>query len=276
MNFFLITNNPEIAAYAVNSGVDRIFVDLEKSGKQLRQGGKDTLISDHSLADVARIRACVPQGRLLVRINPLHEGSLREIDEVIGHGADIIMLPMFRSLQEVRQFIEYVAGRAKTNLLLETTAAAASIESWLQVQGIDEVHIGLNDLHLELALDFMFQPVADGTIDRLAASLRAAGIPFGMGGIARMGEGLLPAELVLGEHVRLGSSAAILSRTFHRHANSVAEIKAQMDFSDELMKLRRTYASHQHKSVQDLEKLHLEFRSATHRILMAIRSKLGR
>ena len=33
-----ITNNPRIAALADEAGVDRIFVDLETVGKQLRQG----------------------------------------------------------------------------------------------------------------------------------------------------------------------------------------------------------------------------------------------
>ena len=38
---------------------------------------------------------------------------------------------------------------------------------------------------------------------------------FGFGGIARLGEGLLPGRDVLAEHLRLGSQAVILSRTFH-------------------------------------------------------------
>lgn len=39
-------------------------------------------------------------------------------------------------------------------------------------------------------------------------------IPFGFGGIARIGEGDLPSDYILGEHVRLGSTSVILSRTF--------------------------------------------------------------
>ena len=37
---------------------------------------------------------------------------------------------------------------------------------------------------------------------------------FGFGGIARIGEGDLPSDNILGEHVRLGSQSVILSRTF--------------------------------------------------------------
>jgi hypothetical protein len=43
---------------------------------------------------------------------------------------------------------------------------------------------------------------------------KCAGIPYGFGGIAKIGEGLLPAERVITEHYRLGSTRAILSRSF--------------------------------------------------------------
>jgi hypothetical protein len=46
--------------------------------------------------------------------------------------------------------------------------------------------------------------------------VQEAGLRFGFGGIARLDEGLLPGRDVLAEHLRLGSRAVILSRTFHR------------------------------------------------------------
>ena len=49
-----ITNSPRVAALADQAGVDRIFVDLESVGKQLRQGGMNTVQSDHTLADIRR------------------------------------------------------------------------------------------------------------------------------------------------------------------------------------------------------------------------------
>jgi hypothetical protein len=60
-------------------------------------------------------------------------------------------------------------------------------------------------------------------VDRVAAAAKARGLRFGFGGIARMDEGLLPGHDVLAEHVRLGSSAVILSRTFNRPPISTAE-----------------------------------------------------
>jgi hypothetical protein len=63
---------------------------------------------------------------------------------------------------------------------------------------------------------FMFEPLASGLLDDVAHVAREQGLRFGFGGVARAGEGLLPGQDVLAEHLRLGSQAVILSRTFHR------------------------------------------------------------
>ncbi|WP_435634224.1 aldolase/citrate lyase family protein [Pseudomonas solani] len=265
MKFFMITNCPELASFATRSGVDRIFIDTEILGKEARQGHLNTVISRHTLDDIYRIRPSVPEGGLLVRINPIHDGSEAEIDLAISAGADILMLPMFSGPEEVRAFTSAVRGRARCSLLLETVGAATTLRECLQVRGVDEVHIGLNDLHLELGMDFMFEPLASGIVDTIAEVLRDSRIPFGIGGIARVGEGLLPAELLLTEHVRLGSTAAILSRTFHRQASSVNEIKAQMDFSAEVEKLRKAF---QQSKTYDEDKL----LAAHHKVQESVRT----
>lgn len=258
MKFFFITNTVELAQYAVANGADRVFVDLEVLGKTQRQGHLNTVISRHAVTDVAKVRPHVPAGALLVRINPINEHSSAEINEVIGAGADIIMLPMFRTPGEVEIFVKAVAGRARTSLLVETVDAMNCLHECVGVCGVDEVHIGLNDLHLELRQSFMFEPLARGLVDPMAKVLSNAGIPFGIGGVARVGEGLLPAELILSEHVRLGSTAAILSRTFHRQAATAAEICTQMDFAGEVSKLRASYASHLNATAMELERDHRE------------------
>jgi len=256
--FLFVTNSPQLASFAVASGADRIFLDLEILGKQARQGHLDTLISRHHLDDVAALRAVVPDGRLLVRVNPIHEGTEAEIDRVIRDGADILMLPMFHEPAEVERFCHAVAGRARTCLLVETVGAMRTLGDCIHVPGVDEVHIGLNDLHLELGLRFMFEPLADGLVDSMVKVLHEAGMPFGVGGVARVGEGLLPAELLLGEHARLGSSGTILSRTFHRQARTVDEIRAQLDFPAEIAKLRRAHAAFATVSPDELAANHDE------------------
>lgn len=214
LKLMYITNNPEVARLAESCGVDRIFVDLEMLGKEARQGHLDTVISKHSMEDVSAIRGAIAQSNLLVRVDPINPDSQRQIDEVIARGADIIMLPMFTTADEVHSFVQMVNGRTRTCLLIETPQAMVRIDDILSVPGIDEVHIGLNDLHLGLKLDFMFELLSSGIVEYICKRIRAHGIPYGFGGIARIGYGMLPAEKIICEHYRLQSGMAILSRSF--------------------------------------------------------------
>ena len=220
LTLMYITNNPVTAKIAEDAGVDRIWIDMEYIGKGERQGGMDTVKNHHTIEDIKRLRQVVTKSDLMVRINPIHDAtseycsSEEEINQTIDAGADIIMLPMFKTTQEVEKFVKYVNGRAKVQLLVETAEAAENIDSILEIGGIDEIHIGLNDLHLSYNLTFMFELLSDGTIDTLAEKFKAAGIPFGFGGIASLGRGILPSEYVVREHYRLGSTATILSRSF--------------------------------------------------------------
>jgi hypothetical protein len=267
MRFFFITSSPDLAAYAVARGVDRIFVDLEINGKVERQGHLSTVISRHNFEDVAAVRAAIPSAELMVRVNPVFEGSREEVERAIGLGADILMLPMFRSPDEVRTFSGLVRGRARTSLLVETVGAMQSLVDIVKIEGVDEVHIGLNDLHLELGNDFMFEPLANGLVDAMAQTIQAAGLPFGIGGVARLGEGLLPAEIVLAEHVRLGSTAAILSRTFHRNLASRQAIDTEMSFSVEIARLRAQCEEYRKAPRNVLDQIHRDLQERVRAIV---------
>ncbi len=227
LKLMYITNDPEIAKIAENSGVDWIFVDLEVRGKAERQGHLDTVMSKHSIDDIKEVKKSLKKAKLLVRVNPLFENSKLEIEEVIAAGADIIMFPFFTTKEEVNAFIDYVDGRVKTCLLLETPKAVEALDDILNIKGIDYIHIGLNDLHLGYGMDFMFETLADGKVERICHKVQEKGIPVGFGGIARLGLGHLPAEMVVAEHYRIGSEMVILSRSFCNVAeiNDIAEIK---------------------------------------------------
>ena len=220
LKLMYITNKPAVAEIAEQAGVDWIFLDMEFIGKDARQGGLDTVQNHHTIEDVKNIRKAITKAKLLVRVNPIHmaldnyPSSKDEIDAVIGAGADIIMLPFFKTVEEVRAFIGFVGGRAKTCLLLETAEASMLIDEILKVPGIDMIHIGLNDLHLSLGMKFMFQLLTDGIVESLANKIKAKGIPFGFGGLARLDTGAVPGKYVLKEHYRLGSSMVIVSRSF--------------------------------------------------------------
>lgn len=232
IKLMLITGDPQLAAWAASAGVDRIFVDLEHIGKDERQGHLDTLISRHSMEDVASVRRAAPGVELLVRLNPLFEGTGGEINEALSNGAEALVLPMFKTADEVRRFTGLVARRARVIPLVETESAMLALGEIVKVPGISELYIGLNDLHLDLGMDFMFEPLANGMVDAMAAIIKGSGLSFGFGGIARVGEGLLPGEMVLGEHLRLGSSSVILSRTFmhgDREGNPIGESKLRYE-----------------------------------------------
>ena len=215
-----ITNKPAVAEIVEQAGIDWIFLDMEFIGKNARQGGLDTVQNHHTVKDVASVKAAVKTAKVLVRVNPIHEtlsdypSSEDEIEASIEAGADILMLPFFKTVEEVKEFVRLVDGRAQTLLLLETVEAASIIDEILEVSGIDMIHIGLNDMHLELGMKFMFELLANGTVEKLGEKIKSKGIPFGFGGIATLDGGALPGSMVLTEHVRLGSSMVIVSRSF--------------------------------------------------------------
>lgn len=220
LKLMYITNRPEIACIAQDAGVDRIFVDMEYIGKSDRQGGMNTVQCHHTAEDVAGLRKHICRSELMVRVNPIHDATSKyssseeEIDAVIRAGADVVMLPFFKTAAEVKRFIDAVDGRATVFLLVETPEAADCIDEILSLDGIDEIHIGINDMSLALGKRFMFELLADGRVERICQKCRDKGIPYGFGGIAALGKGMLPCEHVIMEHYRLGSERAILSRSF--------------------------------------------------------------
>ena len=215
LKLMYITSDPAVAKIAADAGVDRIFIDMEVLGKAERQGGMDTVQSHHVPEDIAKVRTAIgSSAEIMARVNPLNPNSQAEIDASIENGANVIMLPMWRTADDLRQLVSMVDGRAKVMPLLETDTAADNLPETVKVFGIDQMHIGLNDLHLCYHQKFLFQLLADGTVDRLCTGLREANIPYGFGGVGRPGSGALPAEYIIGEHYRLGSQYVILSRSF--------------------------------------------------------------
>lgn len=244
ISLMYITNRPEIAQIAEAAGIDRIFVDMEFIGKDCRQGGLDTVQNHHTIADVRKIKDSVEKAKVLVRVNPIHEAlsdypsSRDEIRQAIAAGGDIVMLPYFKTVEEVQRFIEYVDGKAQTCLLLETPEAAAILEQIVELPGIDMIHIGLNDMHLALGMKFMFQLLADGSVDRWAAIIKAKSIPFGFGGLASLDGGLVPGRMILKEHYRLNSQMVIVSRAFCNTDKIADPLKIKEIFNNGIAAIR--------------------------------------
>lgn len=240
LNLFYITNSPKVAKIAQKYGVNRIWIDLETIGKEDRQRGMNTVKSHHKISDIAKVKPVLSSSELMVRIDAWNSvTSPKQINKVIEAGADIIMLPMWKSVDEVKQFLNCVDHRVKTSLLLETKEAVECIDKVLKLD-FDEIHIGLNDLHLSYGETFLFEPLANGLVEKLCKKFKKKGIPYGFGGIATLGQGLLPAEKIIMEHYRLGSTRSILSRSFcdTSKIKSLEEIEARFAFN---MKALRSY-----------------------------------
>jgi hypothetical protein len=250
MNFKLIQicSTKEGVLLAQEAGIDRIMIDLEIKGKKIRQKNLGSVISNHSYCDIKNLRKLIKNSELMVRINPLNKYSQSEIKKVIELGADRIMLPMFRSKNEVKQIINFINGRVPLTLLLETSTAVLRLSNILELKGIDDVHIGLNDLHIDLKLQNMFEIFNTGFLDLAVKKLRKAKVPFGIGGVSRIGDGEIPSNLILSEHKRLGSSRVIISRSFFK------ENGKEINFKSEISKLRKFI----NKKNLNLKKNHLK------------------
>jgi 2-keto-3-deoxy-L-rhamnonate aldolase RhmA len=226
LKLMYITNNPNVARIAQEAGVERIMVDMEYIGKDERQEKFGTPQSHYTFEDVQNIRKVLDRAELVVRCNPIHMGvegypdSDLETKRILDLGADIIMLPYFKSPEEVRKHIDYVNGRAKVYLLVETSQAVDHLDEILEIPGIDEIHIGLNDLSICYGKKFLFEVLADGTVEKICRKISEKGIPYGIGGVGapdgknRAVDCKIPAEMLIREYHRLQSSSVILSRAF--------------------------------------------------------------
>lgn len=273
LNLLMIVDDPEIALFSSQNGVRRLFVDLEYMGKDLRQKNLDTWKSRQTPADVTKIREAAPDAHLLVRINPMHDNSAAEIDDVIARGCDSVMLPMFSDRDTVLRFFDLLKGRVGGVPLAETKAGLDAIPDIVDTGVLQVLHIGLNDLHLDMGYQFMFQPLADGVLETACAAMRDGGVTFGIGGLARAREGIVSPDFLLGEHVRLGSTGAILSRSFHRGVTSLAALKSDMDFPGEIAKLQQIFANFQTMSPEELAQNQIEMRNRVADVVALIEMK---
>lgn len=249
MKLSLITNQAALAREADACGIDRIMIDLERKGKNLRQHGLDLYLSDHQPEDLPAIKRVLRRASLMVRINPPGASSQEEINQVIESGADYIMLPYFHRVEQVQHFIAEVAGRCRTILLVETSEAVDQIEELSLLPGIDEIHIGLNDLRISRNYNSIFEPLYTGVIEELCGVLKKNGKPYGFGGIGKLSNTLLPVRpsAVLAEQVRMGCSIGWLGRTFREDMDNTT-------LTAEIEKIRNEISKWQNASEDDFNK----------------------
>lgn len=218
INLFYITNNIVEAKIVDSLDIDWIFIDLETIGKKDRQIGRDTVLSNHSMTDISRIKNIIHNTKILVRCNPIGKWSKNELDAIncLDAEIDMVMLPFFKTRDEVKIFIDLLdTSKIKPALLVETLDAIANLEDILKLYPFEYVHIGLNDLNIERGTVSMFEPFIDGLMSKVTSILRNNNQNFGIGGIGKIGSNIFPTpECLINEHLRLKSNGVILSRSF--------------------------------------------------------------
>ena len=237
-----LTDDPEEIKLAAAAGVERIGPDLETWKKEERQGGMGTRISSHDPEAIAAVVQSKGDAAPFCRVDPINEGSAAQIDHVIALGARYIMLPMFRTTQEVETFVQFIAGRARPVILVETVAATIRLPEILEVEGVTGVHIGLNDLRLDSRLGSRVELLLSPWLETICDRIRESGLPLHIGGVASMQDEDLPipGEPVLARMLELGAGGSLVTRVFSNRCRNLE------DWERELAVLRTTVSKLRH------------------------------
>ena len=242
-----ITNDPIMTTYAQSSGIDRIMIDLEVNGKETRQFGKNLFLSNHTIDDLPIIRKLTKKKSVFVRVNSLHSNSKEEIETVVGMGADIVMLPYFHTIDEVKTFLKLTNGSVINSLLIETKEAASLLPHIVELPGVHEIHIGFNDLSISFGYNHIFEPILNGSLEEYANIINRKKVPWGFGGIAKLFDTTLPidSELILCEQIRLNASRGWLGRSFR---DSLDSTNIEHSLQKEVFLIRNFLQNHSHAS----------------------------
>lgn len=211
-SLLLFSVDPATIPDAVRAGVSGIVVDWEGAGKRERQSGADTEINHHTLDDLRRVRRAT-DGLVICRLNAPNLNSRAEVEQAVGAGADEVLIPVVRRVDEVERILELVNGRCGVGLLVETRDAVRLARE-LCALPLSRVYVGLNDLAIDRGAPNIFEAVVDGTV---ADVRRACPVPFGFAGLTRPDAGRpIPCRLLIAEMARLDTQFSFLRRSYHR------------------------------------------------------------
>lgn len=226
MNLFLFTTDVLLAREAEAAGIDGVIVDCETRGKASRQSNYATDLASATPQDVANLVGSLTLA-VTVRLNSLGNHTRDEIELALDLGAKSLLLPMARDAGEVDSFVRMVGGRAEAGIMIETQELVERC-STLRESDWQYGYIGLNDLMISRRAAWLWEPLMDGTVEKIFTVL--SGRALGFGGITIVGEGHpIRFSSLLREMSRLGSKFGVLRRSFIRDIvgrNIDAEIRA--------------------------------------------------
>ena len=200
-----------------------------------------------------------------VRVNKVGEYTPAEVECAIENGARILMLPMARTIDDVKNFLNIVSQRAKTIIQIETVCLASQVSELSRLDW-DYVYIGLHDLMIERGGRVIWEAVIDGTVQKIFESLK--GRSYGFGGITVLGGGdPINFEYILHELTRLNCSLSFLRRTFKKEImdrNMETEIKALRSFIECSMQRGPRAKQYDHNRLCDSIRKHIQSLSLVH------------
>jgi len=250
LDLFLFTSDPVMAAAAEAAGVDGVVIDWESKGKAARQLGYDTDTGGDSEADLHAVTSRLRRGRVLVRVDAAPELMPRHVEAALRGGATSLMLPVAETPDDVRRFLDVVAGRARTIVQIETQRLVDHCAQLNEMEW-DTAYIGLNDLMISRGGRWIWEPFADGTISEIFAKL--PGRRIGFGGVTVIGGGRpLPFTALLGEMARMGCAMSFLRRTFK------TEIIGR-DMPTEITAIRAVWRALRQRCPEAIERDHARF-----------------
>ena len=213
----LFTQEPEYGAAAVRAGVAGIVVDWEGRGKAARQRGAETEVNVGTPEDLVSMRSAF-DGHLICRINNDPGVRLAEVRLAGDLGANEVWLPMVRRLDEIEDCLGALGPGVTLGVLAETREAMQMGRALSELP-LARVYVGLNDYRIDRGHAGLFDPLLDGTVDRLRDEYSGA---LGVAGVTDPARGRpVPQRLLLAEMARLRCGFAVARRSFRADVQRV-------------------------------------------------------
>ncbi len=233
----LFTTNTSFANECLSAGIDAIIIDWENQGKHERQKKYDTQINQDSYDDLITMRKAI-DGNIICRINQYTNTSNYEIQKAIEGGADEILLPMVKTVDQVEAFVNTVNNQVKCGILIETKECLNILPKLAHFQ-LHRMYIGLNDLQISKGTPNLFYAFVDGTVKEIKQALPNA--KLGLGGITHPDYGYpLLCKKLINYYVQHGMQFSFLRRSFnkivedHGIENTIKSIKAAIETAKQI------------------------------------------
>ena len=199
------------AAHA--QGISSFMFDVETRGKEQRQRTFDT---DISVTSLDKLSTFVAKSAIhpICRLDPWHSGIASDIEQAITGGASELIFPMVRTVGEVEHLLSLVGGRLPSGIMIETKEILDCVFD-IGRMPLSKVYVGLNDIMISRGRSNLFEPMVDGTVDKIRSQIGS--LRFGIAGATRVDAGSpLSFRLLLADLARLDVDFTFLRRSFRR------------------------------------------------------------